>query len=57
MYRVTVSKKESYENVVLEYEIRTDAFLLIESVFAGDLKNNYECKVEIVNEESNNDVD
>lgn len=57
MYKVTVSKKESYDKIELKYESRTDAFLMIENIFAGDLDNNYECKIEVVPEGSSDDVD
>ena len=45
------------KKVILNYESRTDAFLMIENVFAGDMNNNYECKIEIVDEENSHDVD
>ena len=58
MYRVTIRNKEdSFEKVILNYESRTDAFLMIENVFAGDMDNIYECKIEIIDEENSNDVD
>lgn len=50
MYKVTIAKKESFERVVLKYESRTDAFLMIESVLAGDLDTEYECKIDIEKE-------
>ena len=57
MYRVTIIEKPCLEMVVLEFERGEDAALLIDSVFAGDIKNNYKCTIEIVDEENSNDVD
>jgi len=58
MYRVTIRNKEdNFEKVILNYESRTDAFLMIENVFAGDMDNIYECKIEIIDKENSHDVD
>ena len=57
MYRVTITEKPCLERVVLEFERGEDATSLIDSVFAGDMNNAYQCTIEIVDEENSHDVD
>ena len=57
MYKVTIQRKNSYTSIELRYESRTDAFLTIENVLAGDLDTEYECIVEVVSEDTSNVLD
>lgn len=58
MYKITfVNKKDMFEKIVLKYERWIDASNTIECVFAGDMDNIYECKIEIIDEENSHDVD
>ena len=58
MYKITfANKKDMFEKIALKYERLTDASNTIECVFAGDMDNIYECKIEIIDEENSNDVD
>lgn len=58
MYKITfVNKKDSFEKITVKYERWTDASDTIESIHAGDLDNIYECNIQFVDEENNNDVE
>lgn len=50
MYKVTVKEKYGDNTTELKYESRTDAFLTIESLMAGDLDCDYKFEIEIIPE-------
>lgn len=51
MYKLTITKKDSYSELKLRYERFVDASITMENILAGDTKCEIEVKIEIENEE------
>lgn len=51
MYKVTIRKKNGYDEIELYYECQGEALEIINNVQLGDLDNEYRFVLEIVNKE------
>lgn len=51
MYKLTITKKDSYSEIKLRYERFEDVSIATENILAGDTKCEVRVKIEIENEE------